>query len=117
MTCFVGAEYIIASMLIEKAKFGKKTVSLSELNRYGVSVQQEANNHNIDAVFLTSQSQLYSAVYDFSDYFTCQFDENGMLVNIMIESTKNITDLEYRFMGFLSKTISEILFEVAKKIA
>lgn len=117
MTSFVGAEYVIASMLIEKARFGKTTVSFNELSSYGVCVQQKANAKKVDAVFLTSKSQLFSAIYDFSDYFTCQFNQEGQLESIMIERTKDISDLEYRFMGFLSKAISDILIEVAKKIA
>lgn len=117
MTNFVGAEYVIATMLMEKAKTGKKFVSIEDLSSYGIHVQRMANNQNIDAVFLTSKSQLFSAIYDFSDYFTCNFDSNGDLESITLEHSKDISDLEYRFMGYLPKKIFEILVEAAKEIA
>lgn len=116
MTIFVGAEYIIALMLIEKAKIGEQKNSLSEFNNYSISVQKKANEQKIDVVFLTSKSQLFSAIYNFSDYFTCKFDEDGQLKNIMIENTKDILDLEYHFIGFLSSTVLDIMFETVKDI-
>ena len=117
MTNFVGAEYVIATMLIEKAKAGKKFVSMDDLSSYGIYVQRMANNQNVDAVFLTSKSQLFNAIYGFSDYFTCNFDSNGDLESITLEHSKDISDLEYRFMGYLPKTIFEVLVNAAKDIA
>lgn len=115
MTKFVGAEYVIATMLIEKAKLGKKEVTIDDLKSYGVNVQREANAKDVDVVFLTSATQLYNAIYDFSDYFTCNFDAIGQLSSITIEHSKDVTDLEYRFMGYLPKEIFEILVEVASQ--
>ena len=117
MTNFVGAEYVIATMLIEKVKAGKKFVSMDDLNSYCIYVQRMANNQNVDAVFLTSKSQLFNAIYDFSDYFTSNFDSNGDLESITLEHSKDISDLEYRFMGYLPKTIFEVLVNAAKDIA
>lgn len=117
MTSFVGAEYVIATMLIEKAKTGKTTVSLNELSSYGVHVQQKANAENVDAVFLTSKTQLFNAIYDFSDYFTCNRNFDGQLESITLEHTKDIIDLEYRFMGYLPQAVFEILVKVARDVA
>ena len=117
MTNFVGAEYVIATMLIEKAKAGKKAVSLSDLSSYGIYVPRKANEKKLDAVFLTSKSQLYNAIYDFSDYFTCNFDSNGNLKSITLEHSKDIYDLEYRFMGYLPQLIFDILVDSAREIA
>lgn len=117
MTNFVGAEYVIATMLMEKSKAGKKFVSMDDLSSYGIHVQRMANDQNINAVFLTSKSQLFNAIYDFSDYFTCNFDSNGDLESITLEHSKDISDLEYRFMGYLPKMIFEILVNAARDIA
>lgn len=117
MTKFVGAEYLIACMLIEKRKKGLSYVSLDELGRCGIYVQKMSIEEKIDAVFLTSRSQFYSAIYDFSDYFECEFDGDNEIRGIKLESSKNIDDLEYRFMGYLPKEIFDFLSEVVKGYA
>ncbi|MCI7349681.1 MAG: hypothetical protein MSH60_02890 [Ruminococcus sp.] len=117
MTSFVGAEYVIATMLIEKAKKGISHVSIDELGKYGICVQHTANSENLDAVFLTSKYQLFNAIYDFSDYFSCEFDASGNLSEIYLNSSKNITDLEFRFIGYLSDDIYKLLIRVVDLVA
>ena len=68
MTSFVGAEYVIATMLLRKAQKGVSYVSIDELGKYGISVQHMANSEDLDAVFLTSKYQLFNAIYDFALY-------------------------------------------------
>lgn len=115
MTRFVGAEYLIASMLIEKRKNGVEYVSLDELAMCGIYVQRMSIQEKLDAVFLTSKTQFYSAIYDFSDYFECKFDCDEQMVGIMIQESKNIDDLEYRFMGYLPKEIFDFLSEAVRE--
>lgn len=111
MTSFVGAEYVIATMLIRKAQKGISHVSIDELGKCGIKVQHMANSEDVDAVFLTSKYQLFNAIYDFSDYFSCKFDSNGDLSEIYLNSSKSITDLEYRFIGYLSDDIYNLLIK------
>lgn len=118
MTTFVGAEYLIASMLIEKSKqHYSSEVTLEELGKYGIYVQSRSVIGNINAVFLTSKSQFYNAIFDFSDYFECLYDSNGQLKGIRIEKTRNVDDLENRFMGYLPEDIFEFLSEITKSYA
>lgn len=109
MIQFVGAEQLIAMMLIEKAKAGKTVITLEELGRYGICVQQMSVKENVEAVFLTSRKQFYNAIFDFSDYFKCDVDDDGRIIAISIQSTKNIGDLTYKFMGYLPQNIVELL--------
>lgn len=115
MTKFVGAEYLIASMLIEKKKNGINRVTLDELGRCGIYVQQMSVQQKLDAVFLTSKPQFYSAIYDFSDYFECIFDANNELSGISIRQSKSVDDLEYRFVGRLPKTIFDFLSDITRE--
>lgn len=115
MTKFVGAEYLIASMLIEKKKNGTNSVTLDELGRCGIYVQQMSIQQKLDAVFLTSKPQFYNAIYDFSDYFECIFDANNELKEIAIRQSKSVGDLEYRFVGRLPKTIFDFLSHVTRE--
>ena len=115
MTKFVGAEYLIASLLIEKGKEGNKFITLEELSKCGVFMQRESVKEKVDAVFLVTKYQLCNAIYDFTDYFEYKLDNNGQIVGITIEKTKDINDLEYRFMGYLPLEILEFLSTTIKK--
>ena len=66
MTEFIGAEYLIARMLIEKHE---QVISTAELNRLGICVRRLSIEEGVGAVFLTSRDEVYSAIYDYSDYF------------------------------------------------
>lgn len=111
MTNFVGAEYVIAIMLIEKARNSISSVSINELSKYGIHIQHMANSEKLDAVFLTSKSQLFNAIYDFSDYFSYELDSEGNLSQIYLNSSKDVSDLEFRFLGYIPQKILEILIE------
>lgn len=117
MTKFVGAEYLIACLLIENKKRGKDFVSLEELSKYGVIIQKMSQIEDIDAVFLTSKTQFFNAIYDFSDYFSCEYDGEDQLTGIAINQTKKIEDLEKRFIGYLPQEIFDLLSMAVKKCA
>lgn len=117
MTVFIGAEYLIGNMLINKIKECKRQadacVLINELNQCGVRVRHIAYKEDIDAIFLTFISDIYNAIYDFTDYFTCKY-EDGRLAGITINSNKQIADLESRFIKCVPPNITRI-FEFAIK--
>lgn len=117
MTKFIGAEYVIANMLIKKMEKGEKSVSLAELSRCGIEVQRISIEEKIDAVFLTSRSEIFHAIFDFSDYFQCQYDEDDQLVSITINQNKKLDDLQERFVGFIPQIIVEVLTKAMDKVA
>lgn len=115
MVRFVGAEYLIATMLLEKAKAGKKYVTMDELGKYGIYVQRESVINNLDTVFLVSKPQIITAICDCSDYFEFEMDANEQIIGITIKATKGIDDLEFRFMGRLPREILDFLIKKTKE--
>lgn len=110
MATFVGAEYIIANVLIALKKLNKKdAVSLDELSQAGIFIQKESINNDIDAIFLSSSEHVVSAIYDFSDYF--EFDRKTN--SIYVVKTKNIEDLESRFIGYLPFNVLRFLVNIS----
>ena len=109
MTSFVGAEYIIAAMLIQNIKLGQNTLSFDELSRYGINLQKKANTRNIDVIFLTTKDQINNAIHNYLDYFNCSYDVYNQVKNIMLDNSKDISDLEYHFIAYLPKTILGLL--------
>lgn len=115
MTRFVGAEYLIATMLIEKSKEGKKYITMDELGKYGIYVQRESIVNNLDTVFLVSKPQIFTAMYDCSEYFDFETDANEQIIGITINAAKGMEDLEFRFMGRLPREIFDFLMKKAKE--
>lgn len=117
MTEFVGAEYLIARMLIEKQEQEISTISTAELNRLGICVRRLSIEEGVGAVFLTSREEVYSAIYDYSDYFQCIYDEDNKLSGIKINEDKNADDLNVKFIKYLPDAIIKLLDDAIKKIA
>lgn len=114
MVTFVGAEYIIANSLIAlKKRKNRSTISFSELSDLGIYIQKMSIEKDLDAVFLTSQDQYTSALFDFSDYF----DYNEVEQTICIKQTKQITDLASRFVGYLPWEVLAFLVETTNDFA
>lgn len=112
MDTFVGAEYIIANMLIaNKKQYNKDEISLEELNNAGVYIQRMSLAENVDAIFLSSSEQIASAMFDFSDYF----EYNSKRQMIRVTKTKKIEDLESRFIGFLPFAVLSFLVKTANE--
>ncbi len=78
-------------------------------------VRRISSEENIDAIFLTFMPDIYNAIYDFTDYFTCKY-EDGRLAGITINSDKQVTDLESRFMGYIPEDIIKILELAIKEL-
>ena len=93
MVTFVGAEYIIANVLIALKKINKKDmITLDELSEAGIYIKKHSlSNNEIDAIFLSSSEQVATALYDFSDYF--EYDRKNKSIRIV--KTKNISIMFY----------------------
>lgn len=114
MATFVGAEYIIANLLIALKKINKRdTVTLDELSEAGIYIQKQSISENINAIFLSSSEQVASAIYDFSDYFEFDRETNS----IRIVKTKKIEDLESRFIGYLPFSVLSFLVNMSMEFA
>jgi len=112
MATFVGAEYIIANLLIAmKKKHEKEFISLEELSSAGIYIQKLSIEEGIDAIFLSSSDQLSMALFDFTDYF----EFNAETQEIRIVKTKKISDLESRFIGYLPFDVLTFLVDAAGK--
>ena len=114
MTEFVGAEYLIARMLIEKHE---GEISTAELNRLGICVRRRSIEEGVGAVFLTSREEVYSAIFDYSDYFQCVYDDDNKLSGIRINENKNADDLKIKFIKYLPDIIMKLLDEAIREIA
>lgn len=114
MKDFIGAEYLIAKMLIETHEH---EISTAALNRLGICVRRRSIDEGIGAVFLTSREEVYSAIYDYSDYFESVYDEEHRFIGIKINENKNVDDLEKKFIKYLPDAIMELLNEAMKEIA
>ena len=93
MTTFVGAEYIIANLLIAmKKNHNRDSISFEEVCRACEYIQEQSLKKDIDAIFLSSTDQLSMAIFGFSDYFEYNSDQRKISI---------IFDLENRFIGYL----------------
>ena len=116
MSTFVGAEYLIANLIIATAtKNGSSDVSMSHLEDFGIEVQKRCIADDIDAVLLMSKSGVVEALYDFSDYFTWNNAEDKLLIKK--NDTITIDALKARFMGFLPSSVLKVIIELAEKVA
>lgn len=106
MDISVGAEYVIASALITLAQNGVDRISFSTLSDLGWNIQQRCNETGVEAIILTSGTNIKAAVYDFSDYFEY---ENVTEPMIRIKKSVPIEDLQTRFMLCLPKSVNEII--------
>lgn len=114
MTEFVGAEYLIARMLVEEYR---QEISIAELNRLGICVRRRSIEEGVGVVFLTSRDEVYSAIYDYSDFFQCIYDEDNKLSGIKINKNKNVEDLKSKFIKYLPDAIMKLLDEAIREIA
>lgn len=111
MGTFIGAEYLIANVLIELKRNGIDRISTQELREYGGSVQKRCLSENLDAVFLVSSDSVGSAIYNFSDYFS--LGEEGGTEYISINNSMPVEDVKKRFMGYIDPDVLVILIEQA----
>lgn len=110
MVEFVGAERLIAKMLVAKGeRMEDAQVSIGDLNRFGVYARRLS--HKTDTIFLTSRQDVRSALYDYADYFQCIYDADGKLCGVKINEQKHMSDLHRQFIDTLPTHIQSILDE------
>ena len=112
MIKFVGAEYVIACALIELKKKGIEEIRVDELCDYGIQMQKYSIEAKVEAVFLTAVPYVEEAIYDFSDYFCVNKNEEGDIVSISIVEDKEVKDLTYRFVGNIPLDILAVIEKV-----
>lgn len=106
MDISVGAEYVIASALITLGRHGVDHISFSQLGDLGWSIQQRCNEMGVEAIILTSGTNIKAAVYDFSDYFEYENIDEPM---IRIKKSVPVKDLQARFMCCLPKSVNDVI--------
>ncbi len=117
MCAFVGAEYLIANILIALKNKGVDEVSFQKLNEYGISVQRQCVENKIDVVLLLSIDKLHDAIYNFSDYFCLSKNKTTGEPIIKVNKDTNVSDLQERFIGYLPLDVIQILMQAANRIA
>ena len=109
MNTFVGAEYVMANILIALKRKGEESITFERLREIGFQIQTSFNEKGLDAVILTSGDSISAAIFDFSDYF--KYDDPDGKPTILIQKDTTITDLEKRFVGYLPVNILSVLLE------
>lgn len=117
MCAFVGAEYLIANALIALKTKGINEISFCKLNGYGVTVERQCSEKNIEVVLLLSSDKINDAIYNFSDYFSLGVDETTGESVVKIKKDTDVTDLKERFIGYLPLDVIKILLKEARSIA
>lgn len=112
MTKFVGAEYVIACALIGLKKKGIEEIKVNELCDYGIQMQKYSIEAKVDAVFLTAIPYVEEAIYDFSDYFCVNKNNEGDIESISIVKEKEVKDLTSRFVGNIPLNILAVIEKV-----
>ena len=108
MTTIVGAEYIIANLLILIGKaYNRNSVSVEEVINAGRYIQKQANENNVDVIFLFSRGQILNAVYSFPEYFEYNKETN----KIILSKFKNVSDLKNRFVAYLPFNVLQFLIK------
>ncbi|MBE5821178.1 MAG: hypothetical protein E7311_01140 [Clostridiales bacterium] len=106
MATFIGAEYVIANLFIEKSKRKlPQEVSIKEINVFSNYLQKKANSSNIDAIFLTSYYQICNSIYNYPEYFI--FDKKKEIIYLKKGCDNN--SLESRFYGYLSLEVLKFM--------
>lgn len=110
MATFVGAEYIVANLLIAKKNHDEdSSMSLEELGNASVYIQRRSLNTDVDAIFSSSMEQLSAAVFEFCDYF--KYNEAQQKISVV--ESKEISDLKSRFIGYLPFDVLSFLVKAA----
>lgn len=104
MITFVGAEYIIANLIIA---LNKTSISFNKLSDLDIYLKKMTIKKNIDIVCFTSQDQLKLACLNFPEYFICNKNNNTIYLN----NKRSINDLKSRFIGYLPIDIIIFLLE------
>lgn len=96
-TIFIEKSYIVSSILYFKRKFlGKNFVTIEELNYVSSKLEQDMNNHNINAIILDEIDNYY---FDISDVIKVD------VIKVNVSNGLSLENLISRYQGYLSLEI------------
>lgn len=94
---FIEKSYIVSSILYFKRKFlGKNFVTIEELNYVSSKLEQDMNNHNINAIILDEIDNYY---FDISD-----------VIKVNVSNDLSLENLISRYQGYLSLEILSLIW-------
>ncbi len=102
MCKFIGIEYFVAIAMIQLDKI---EISLSDLNKYGISVMRSFKENQIDAVVLYSEKYASELVKDYSDCFILTCD--GTVLKRIVSNDVLIS----KFLAYIS---TDLIVEIAQ---
>ena len=96
-TIFIEKSYIVSSILYFKRKFlGKNFVTIEELNYVSSKLEQDMNNHTINAIILDEIDNYY---FDISD-----------VIKVNVSNGLSLENLISRYQGYLSLEILSLIW-------
>lgn len=96
-TIFIEKSYIVSSILYFKRKFLEKNfVTIEELNYVSSKLEQDMNNHNINAIILDEIDNYY---FDISD-----------VIKVNVSNGLSLENLISRYQGYLSLEILSLIW-------
>ena len=107
-TIFIEKSYIVSSILYFKRKFlGNNFVTIEELNYVSSKLEQDMNNHNINAIILDEIDNYY---FDISDVIKVNVS-NGLSIENLISHNQGYLSLEILSLIWNEKIILNYLYE------
>lgn len=83
MNYFIGVEDLVANALIELVeKTGNRTVSFSQLNKYGDAIIAKLRARNLDATLIYTRDKTEQFFHDCSDIFTINESESDIIITL-----------------------------------
>ena len=83
MNYFIGVEDLVANALIELVeKTGNRTVSFSQLNKYGDAIIAKLRARNLDATLIYTRDETEQFFHDCSDIFTINESESDIEITL-----------------------------------
>lgn len=96
-TIFIEKSYIVSSILYFKREFlGNNFVTIEELNYVSSKLEQDMNNHNINAIILDEIDNYY---FDISD-----------IIKVNVSNGLSLENLISRYQGYLSLEILSLIW-------
>ena len=111
MYCFIGIEDLVANALIEIVeKTSTRTVSFTQLNRYGEAIIAKLRAENVDATLIFNRNTTGQFFHDCSDIFGITETEKDIFITL--NDNISTTYLRKRFrinlaLHMLSAFVSE----------
>ena len=96
MYCFIGIEDLVANALIEIVeKTSNRTVSFSQLNKYGEAIIAKLKTEKVDATLIFNRDTTDQFFHDCSNLFT--ISENDKDISITLNENVSTSYLRKRF--------------------